>query len=210
MEQPITFVVAIGACFMLSYMFSKKMSYKYEEQKKTQRENEENFEKYHVLTGSLFDEIEDDKLLDVIKFRMVVKEDKLYEGEEITKTLKDVLSPSELLIQTIFQVRDSMVGMNGSVHSFFITEPFCDYRSFAIEAFNAIGYDEIVVVMQKAEKLAIMIENDEEIDDTEFSDYNFADFTDELKKLFQEPKFALKMNEFIRNHKEDFIDMEEK
>ena len=86
----------------------------------------------------MFDPAPDEELTHAVLFHLLAKEDKLYEGEEITGTLIDVMTPSELLIYTIYQVELSMEGGRGSLHSFFIKEPYCLYRPYAIKAFEAV------------------------------------------------------------------------
>ncbi len=67
--------------------------------------------------------------------------------------------------------------------------------------------------MEAAEKLAVMIENDEDTeidDDSDYGKYNFADFTDELKSMLKSSDIVLKTGKYIRENKNDFIDMEVK
>ncbi len=67
--------------------------------------------------------------------------------------------------------------------------------------------------MEAAEKLAVMIENDEDTeidDDSDYGKYNFADFTDELKSVLKSSDIVLKTGKYIRENKNDFIDMEVK
>ena len=53
----------------------------------------------------MFDQTPDEELTHAVLFHLLAKEDKLYEGEEITGTLIDVMTPSELLIYTILSSR---------------------------------------------------------------------------------------------------------
>ncbi len=58
-----------------------------------------------------------------------------------------------------------------------------------------------------------MIENDEDTeidDDSDYGKYNFADFTDELKSMLKSSDIVLKTGKYIRENKNDFIDMEVK
>ena len=72
--------------------------------------HEENRGKYSHFTSEVFDQTPDEELTHAVLFHLLAKEDKLYEGEEITGTLIDVMTPSELLIYTIYQVELSMEG----------------------------------------------------------------------------------------------------
>ncbi|WP_285946926.1 hypothetical protein [Thomasclavelia cocleata] len=61
--------------------------------------------------------------------------------------------------------------------------------------------------------MAVMIENDEDTeidDDSDYGKYNFADFTDELKSMLKSSDIVLKTGKYIRENKNDFIDMEVK
>ena len=61
---------------------------------------------------------------------------------------------------------------------FFITEPYCNYRPYYKEAFETMKCYDIAHLLEEAEKLAILIENDQEdeIDETsEYATYNFSD-----------------------------------
>ena len=60
--------------------------------------------RYSHFTKRSVDQTPDEELTHAVLFHLLAKEDKLYEGEEITGTLIDVMTPSELLIYTIYQV----------------------------------------------------------------------------------------------------------
>lgn len=209
MENSIIWIFFAGVCIVWLYFVSGKMKV----QQKQRIEYEENRVKYRNFTSEMLDEIPDDKLIQAIIFHIMAKEDKLYEGEEIDGSLKDVLTHGELLIYTIYQVEASMKGNQGSIHTFFIQEPYCTYRPYVKEAFEAVGCHDIVGLMEAAEKLAVMIENDEdtEIDDrSDYGKYNFADFTNELMSMLKASDIDLKIGKYIRENKYDFIDMEVK
>ena len=114
------------------------------------------------------------------------------------------MTPSELLIYTIYQVELSMEGGRGSLHSFFIKEPYCLYRPYAIKAFEAVDCHEIAELMTAAEKLAVMIENE----DSDYGKYNFSDFTSSLLSMLKSSGIVNKAAKFIRENKNDFIDLE--
>ena len=209
MDNSIIWIFFAGACIFWLYSASGKMK----AQKKQQIEYEENRVKYRNFTSEMFDGTPDDELTQAVMFHIMTKEDKLYEGEEIKGSLKDILTHGELLIYTICQVEASMKGNQGSIHTFFIQEPYCIYRSYVKEAFEAVGCHDVVELMEAAEKLAVMIENDEDTeidDDSDYGKYNFADFTDELKSVLKSSDIVLKTGKYIRENKNDFIDMEVK
>lgn len=197
---------AISA-IVLVYFYGKKMLQVKELKQRQHFEYEENRLKYRNFSSELFDETPNDKLTPAVMFHIMAKEDQLYEGDEIAGTLKDVLTHGELLIYTIFQVEASMEGGRGSIHTFFINEPYCIYRPYVQEAFETVDCHEIAEVMEAAEKLAIMIENDEEIDDDN-DQCNFADYTDTLMSMFKSLDVVSKTGKYIRENKSDFISTE--
>lgn len=209
MDQSTIFIFLAGVCIFWLYFVNGKVK----AQQKQQIEYEKNRVKYRNFTSEMFDETPDDKLTQAIIFHITTKEDKLYEGQEIKGSLKDVLTHGELLVYTIYQVETSMKGNQGSIHTFFIQEPYCTYRPYVKEAFETVGCHEVVELMAAAEKLAVMIENDEDTeidDDSDYGKYNFADFTNELMSMFKSLNIALKTEKYIRENKDDFIDMEVK
>ena len=67
-------------------------------------------------------------------------------------------------------------------------------------------------MLEEAEKLAILIENDQEDDideDSDYATYNFADFTNELLAMIRSSNLAEKLGEYIREHKDSFIEKED-
>lgn len=211
MEQTAVWVLFVAACIFLLYFFSKRMLQIKKIQQDQRNEYEENRIKYRNFTSEMFDKTSDDQLIHAVIFHIMAKEDKLYEGDEINGTLKDILTHGELLIYTIYQVESSMAGKHGSVHTFFIKEPYCTYRPYVKEAFEAVGCHDIVELMGSAEKLSLMIENDEEIeinDDSDYDGYNFADYTNALMSMLKSSGIVSKTSKFIRENKKDFIDME--
>ena len=72
-------------------------------------------------------------------------------------------------------------------------------------------YD-IAHLLEEAEKLAILIENDQEdeIDETsEYATYNFSDFTNEFVSLLRSSGIGDKLGEYIKEHKESFIEKDD-
>ena len=88
---------------------------------------------------------------------------------------------------------------------------YCLYRPYAIKAFEAVDCHEIAELMTAAEKLAVMIENEEEIEldeDSDYGKYNFSDFTSSLLSMLKSSGIVNKAAKFIRENKNDFIDLE--
>lgn len=211
MSYSVVWILFLGGCLFLMYFYSGKMRQVKKYQKQQRAAYEENRVKYSHFTSEVFDQTPDEELTHAVLFHLLAKEDKLYEGEEITGALIDVMTPSELLIYTIYQVELSMEGGRGSLHSFFIKEPYCLYRPYAIKAFEAVDCHEIAELMTAAEKLAVMIENEEEIEldeDSDYGKYNFSDFTSSLLSMLKSSGIVNKAAKFIRENKNDFIDLE--
>ena len=183
MSYSVVWILFLGGCLFLMYFYSGKMRQVKKYQKQQRAAYEENRVKYSHFTSEVFDQTPDEELTHAVLFHLLAKEDKLYEGEEITGTLIDVMTPSELLIYTIYQVELSMEGGRGSLHSFFIKEPYCLYRPYAIKA----------------------IELDE---DSDYGKYNFSDFTSSLLSMLKSSGIVNKAAKFIRENKNDFIDLE--
>ena len=80
------------------------------------------------------------------------------------------------------------------------------------EAFETMKCYDIAHLLEEAEKLAILIENDQEdeIDETsEYATYNFSDFTNEFVSLLRSSGIGDKLGEYIKEHKESFIEKDD-
>ena len=67
-------------------------------------------------------------------------------------------------------------------------------------------------LLEEAEKLAVLIENDQEdeIDErSEYATYNFSDFTNEFVSLLRSSGVGEKLGEYIKEHKESFIEKDD-
>lgn len=192
-------IVTFGKRFLQIRATNKERIAKIEEEKNI----------FSHLTSDVFDQTETIDLTRAVIYHIQAKEDRLYEDEDYDGNLIPHLSHEELMIYTLFQVESSLEGGMGSIHSFFITEPYCSYRPYYKEAFETQNCHEIVHLLEEAEKLAILIENDQEDDideDSDYATYNFADFTNELLALLRSSGLAEKAGEYIREHKDSFIE----
>ena len=164
------------------------------------------------LTSDVFDKIEPIDLTRAVIFHINAKEDRLYEDDNYDGNIIPYLTHEELLIYTMYQLECSLEGGRGSIHSFFITEPYCNYRPYYKEAFETMKCYDIAHLLEEAEKLAILIENDQEdeIDETsEYATYNFSDFTNEFVSLLRSSGIGDKLGEYIKEHKESFIEKDD-
>ena len=57
------------------------------------------------------------------------------------------------MIYTMYQLECSLEGGRGSIHSFFITEPYCNYRPYYKEAFETMKCYDIAHLLEEAEKI---------------------------------------------------------
>lgn len=211
MDYTIIWILFGAACIFLFGFYGKKLRQLKKVQQEQRAQYEEKRERFKVLTSEMFDEVPDQELTHTVLFHIMGKEDKIYEGDEITEELIDVLTHGEKLIYTICQVENSLEGGRGSIHSFFIKEPYCTYRPYYKEAFEAVNCHELAKVMEAAEHLTILIENDQEDeidDDSDYATYNFTDFTNEIMALLKSSGLIEKAGQYIREHKEEFIDKE--
>lgn len=199
-------------CVFLFVFYGRK----YKQMKEKRREYEEKLakekEEFSHLTSDVFDQIPTVDLTRAAIFHINAKEDRLFEDENYDGNLIPHLSHEELLVYTMYQLECSLEGGRGSIHSFFITEPYCQYRPYYKEAFETLKCFDIAHLLEEAEKLAILIENDQEDEIDENSDYatyNFSDFTNEFVSLLRSSNVGEKLGEYVKVHKESFIEKED-
>ena len=183
-------IFAIMCVFLFSF-YGKKFKQVKEKRKQYEEKLAQEKDMFSHLTSDVFDKIEPIDLTRAVIFHINAKEDRLYEDDNYDGNIIPYLTHEELLIYTMYQLECSLEGGRGSIHSFFITEPYCNYRP---------------------EKLAILIENDQEdeIDETsEYATYNFSDFTNEFVSLLRSSGIGDKLGEYIKEHKESFIEKDD-
>ena len=105
------------------------------------------------LTSDVFDKIEPIDLTRAVIFHINAKEDRLYEDDNYDGNIIPYLTHEELLIYTMYQLECSLEGGRGSIHSFFITEPYCNYRPYYKEAFETMKCYDIAHLLEEAEKI---------------------------------------------------------
>lgn len=212
MEFLVVWVAFALCCVFLIITFGKRFLQIRANNKKRLEKIEEEKDIFSHLTSKVFDQTETIDLTRAVIYHIQAKEDRLFEDDDYDGNLIPHLSHEELMIYTLFQVENSLEGGRGSIHSFFILEPYCSYRPYYKEAYEMLNCHEIVHLLEEAEKLAILIENDQEDDideDSDYATYNFADFTNELMALLRSSGLADKAGEYIREHKDGFIEKED-
>lgn len=207
----IVWVLFIGASVVLGIFYTKRMRKMKQLRKKQEEVFNQTKEEYSTISPEKFDNIEFDNYVEAIYCHILAKEEKFDESGSDGEFI-DVLTHGEKLIYTIFQMQNAINSTrNGSLHSFFIDQPYCQYVPYSIEILEALEMKETAVLMESAKHLADVIASDneeEDEDDGDYSTYNFSDFTNELLTQFQSSNVKDKMNKYISEHKEDFIDKE--
>ncbi len=179
-----------------------------------QAEYDEKREKYRTLTSEQFDNTPVTELTHVALFHIMSKEDKMYELEDLEGVkLTDYLTHPEKLIYTIYLLELSLEGGRGSIHSFFIEEKYKEFVPYASEAFEAVKCFEIAELLKSAAKLAYVVEHDLDLDEIQdegdYGSYNFADYTSQFLSMVKSSAIVELSGNYIRAHKEDFIDKTE-
>lgn len=203
-------VFALCCLFLISF-FGKRIVRVKNSRKQQEAKFEEEKNLFSHLTSSIFDETDTNDLTKAVIFHIQAKEDRLFNNDDYDGNIIPYLTHEELMIYTLYQVENSLQERNGSIHSFFIDEPYCMYRPYYKEAYELMNCHEIAVLLAEAEKLATLIENDQEDDIDEnspYATYNFSDFTNELKALLRSSGLFNKAGEYIRVHKDSFIEKE--
>ena len=199
-------------CVFLFSFYGKKFKQLKEKRKQYEEKLAQEKDMFSHLTSDVFDKIEPIDLTRAVIFHINAQEDRLYEDDNYDGNIIPYLTHEELLIYTMYQLECSLEGGRGSIHSFFITEPYCNYRPYYKEAFETMKCYDIAHLLEEAEKLAILIENDQEdeIDETsEYATYNFSDFTNEFVSLLRSSGIGDKLGEYIKEHKESFIEKDD-
>lgn len=212
MEFLWVWVLFAFCCVFLVVTFGRRYLMIRDMRKKRMAEVQAEKDLFSHLTSEVFDATETIDLTRAVIYHIQAKEDRYFEDDEYDGNLIPRLSHEELMVYTLFQLENSLEGGRGSVHSFFISEPYCEYRPYYREALEIHHCHDIVHLLEEAEKLADLIENDQEDDideDSDYATYNFADFTNELMAMLRSSNIAEKLGEYIREHKESFIEKED-
>lgn len=195
---------------ILGFLIMPKLRKIRQLQKEQMAKHLEKMEYYKTLTSEQFDHTPEEELSHAVLYHIMEKENQMYDQDDLKSyDIYDYLNDDERLVYTIYQLELSLEGGRGSVHTFFIDERFEKYRDLIDSSFRAIHCYEIAELMAAAKHLADIIEMDlEDEDDSDYSSYNFQDFTNELMSLLKSAGVVEKTNTYIKEHKESFIDKE--
>ena len=182
-------IFAIMCVFLFSF-YGKKFKQVKEKRKQYEEKLAQEKDMFSHLTSDVFDKIEPIDLTRAVIFHINAKEDRLYEDDNYDGNIIPYLTHEELLIYTMYQLECSLEGGRGSIHSFFITEPYCNYRPYYKEAFETMKCYDIAHLLEEAT-------------------YNFSDFTNEFVSLLRSSGIGDKLGEYIKEHKESFIEKDD-
>ena len=144
-------IFAIMCVFLFSF-YGKKFKQLKEKRKQYEEKLAQEKDMFSHLTSDVFDKIEPIDLTRAVIFHINAKEDRLYEDDNYDGNIIPYLTHEELLIYTMYQLECSLEGGRGSIHSFFITEPYCNYRPYYKEAFETMKCYDIAHLLEEAEK----------------------------------------------------------
>ena len=140
-------------CIFLFSFYGKKYKQVKERSKQYEEKLAQERDEFSHLTSEVFDKIEPIDLTRAVIFHINAKEDRLYEDDNYDGNIIPYLTHEELLIYTMYQLECSLEGGRGSIHSFFITEPYCNYRPYYKEAFETMKCYDIAHLLEEAEKI---------------------------------------------------------
>ena len=141
-------------CIFLFSFYGKKYKQVKERRKQYEEKLAQERDEFSHLTSEVFDKIEPIDLTRAVIFHINAKEDRLFKDDNYDGNIIPYLTHEELLIYTMYQLECSLEGGRGSIHSFFITEPYCNYRPNYKEAFETMKCYDIAHLLEEAEKLA--------------------------------------------------------
>lgn len=212
-SHTIVWIIFFIMVAVLGVYYGRKLMGVRKKQQEMLLQFEENKEKYYIFTETLFDETPTDELTQAVIYHIISVEDRMYLNEEDEeKRLVKYLSEGEKNIYTLYQVEMSMEGGRGSIHNFFLKDEFKDYVPLAVNAFRTMNCYEIADLLESAQKLATIIEED--LDDDElimegpYAKYNFADYTNEILTQLKSSGILSKAGLYIRSNKEEFVTKE--
>lgn len=123
------------------------------------------------------------------------------------------MNEDERIIYIICEAMNSIDSGKGTIRNFFNNEFYEKFFPMVGDAFRAVDADVLGDMMDAAQYLNYVIENDIEEEDEEklgdYVNYNFSDFTNEFMTEVMTLKVHDKMAKFIIDHKESFIDPED-
>lgn len=160
---------------------------------------------YNVLTREKLDNCPKEELGDAAVIHVLRKESEDYDN------VYNNLNYSEKVVYVIYEIMNCLRQSNDTLRTFFDNDFYVPFFPLVDEAFYKLGCVELGDLMKAARRFNEIIKNDidEEDDDEElgdYSNYNYADFTNEFRTLVVSLNLRNRLNEFVDKNREDFID----
>lgn len=160
---------------------------------------------YNVLTREKLDNCPKEELGDAAVIHVLRKESEDYDN------VYNNLNYSEKVVYVIYEIMNCLRQSNDTLRTFFDNDFYVPFFPLVDEAFYKLGCVELGDLMKAARRFNEIIKNDidEEDDDEElgdYSNYNYADFTNEFRTLVISLNLRNRLNEFVDKNREDFID----
>lgn len=160
---------------------------------------------YNVLTREKLDKCPKEELGDAAVIHVLRKESEDYDN------VYNNLNYSEKVVYVIYEIMNCLRQSNDTLRTFFDNDFYVPFFPLVDEAFYKLGCVELGDLMKAARRFNEIIKNDidEEDDDEElgdYSNYNYADFTNEFRTLVISLNLRNRLNEFVDKNREDFID----
>ena len=160
---------------------------------------------YNILTREKLENCPKEDLGDAAVVHVLRKE-----SEDYDNVYKN-LNHSERVIYVIYEIMNSLKNNNDTLRTFFEGDFYKPFFPMVDKVFYELGCIELGDLMKAARRFNEIIQNDIEEDDDDpelgdYSNYNFADFTNEFRTLVISLNLRNRLNEFVEKNKEDFID----
>lgn len=196
-------IIILPICF---FAFKKWLKVS-KERKEAMIKIQEKKEYYRILTREKMGQCPREDLTNAAIVHVLRKESEDYDN------VYQNLNNSERDIYVIYEILNCVKNGNGTIRTFFETEFYQPFFPMVDLAFYDVGCREIGDLMKAARRFAEIIEKnlDDSEDDPELGDYsryNYADFTNELRTLVMSLNLNERLTDFVDKHREDFIDEE--
>lgn len=173
--------------------------------KKLLREVAEKRAYYRVLTRGKIESCPKEELGDAAVIHVLRKESEDYDH------VYERLNHSEKLVYIIYEIMNSLRQNDATLRTFFEGDFYQPFFPMVDEVFYELGCIELGDLMKAARRFNEIIQNDleEDEDDEElgdYSNYNFADYTNEFRTLVISLNLKNRLNDFVEKNKDDFID----
>lgn len=201
-RTPILVVFTIVVVTLAYFYMKKRKALKAKQMEEVLRFEDLKDENKH-FTSEKFDACSDQDLVNLIVAR-------IGDLEESDENFLDKLNMEERTVYGISQLNEC-ISTTKTIRSFFETPAYAVYADELETYFNNVREPQIAELLKSARRLNEIMETGEEDEDMgEYSTYNFSDFTHEYITMIAGTDFMPKLTKYIRDHKESFIEGEDK